>query len=467
MNTPTVHPQWSSRLAFVLAATGSAVGLGNIWKFPYVVGENGGGAFVLVYLACIFLMGIPILMAESMLGRLGRRSPVATMQHLVTEQKAFKGWALIGWNGVLASALVLSFYAVIGGWSLAYVVHALSGDFTLDPASTEPAIAVIGGIFSDLLANPLELLLWHSLFMLIVIGIVGRGVRQGLERSITWLMPMLFILLLVLVGYAMTTGEFMRGVTFLFRPNFADLSGQAMLAALGHAAFTLSIGIGVMMAYGSYLPDSVNIPRTVISIALLDVVVALLAGLAIFPIVFAEGLQVGEGPGLIFVTLPLAFAQMGDWVAGLNVSLMVASLFFLLLAIAAITSAISMLEPVVEWLEEQKGLSRLSGTLLGGGVIWFVGIATLLSFNLWDEFYPLAALGIERTFFQLFDFLVSNLMMPLGGLAIVLFAGWVIPRATLEQQLPVSQTAFNLLYLLLRWITPAGVALVFFYQLIR
>ena len=449
------HPLWSSRFAFILAATGSAVGLGNIWKFPYITGENGGGAFVLVYLACILLIGIPVLIAETLLGRRGRQSPVGTMQQLTLSEGAAKGWRLIGWNGVLASFLVLSFYAVIGGWSLVYVGHAAVGEF--QDADT----ASIGALFGQLLSSPVSMLFWHSLFMLLVVLIVARGVRQGLEKAITWLMPLLFVLLLVLVAYAMTTGEFMRGVAFLFFPDFSSLTAEAVLVALGHAAFTLSIGIGVMMAYGSYLPAHVNIPKTALTIALLDVVVALLAGLAIFPIVFAEGLQAGEGPGLIFQTLPLAFGQIaGGGFFG--------TLFFLLLAMAAVTSAISMLEPVVEWLEERKGISRVKGALLGGLAIWFVGIATVLSFNHWAELYPLAFLPgfAERNFFAIFDFMVSNLMMPLGGLAIALFAGWAMRPENLHQELGLHGSKRDLFVFVLRYVTPLGIASVFLYNLI-
>lgn len=454
-SSSNTHPLWSSRFAFILAATGSAVGLGNIWKFPYITGENGGGAFVLVYLACILLIGIPVLIAETLLGRRGRQSPVGSMQQLTQSEGASSWWRLIGWNGVIASFLVLSFYAVIGGWSLVYVGHAATGEFLCADSGA------IGALFGGLLSSPGAMLFWHSLFMLLVVFIVARGVRHGLEKAITWLMPLLFILLLVLVAYAMTTGEFGRGVAFLFMPDFSSLTAEGVLVALGHAAFTLSIGIGVMMAYGSYLPDGVNIPKTALTIALLDVVVALLAGLAIFPIVFAEGLQASEGPGLIFQTLPLVFGQMaGGGFFG--------TLFFILLAMAAITSAISMLEPVVEWLEERKGISRLKGALLGGVTIWFVGIGTVLSFNHWADFYPLAFIpGMDgRNIFGIFDFMVSNLMMPLGGLVIALFAGWVLRRETLDQELGLTGGIREVFLFVLKYITPLGIAGVFLYNLL-
>lgn len=457
--TSKAHQQagnlWSSRMAFILAAVGSAVGLGNIWKFPYITGENGGGAFVLVYLACIAIVGIPVLIAEVMIGRRGGQSPVASMRTLTTTEGTSKSWRLIGWNGIIASFLVLSFYSVIGGWSLAYVGKAASGMFTGADADT------IGGAFGGMLASPGDLLLWHSVFMAIVVLIVGRGIRSGMEKAINTLMPLLFVLLFIMVGYATTTGKFGEAVSFMFYPDFSKLTTEGVLTALGHAAFTLSIGIGVMMAYGSYLPQKVNIARTAMTIAFMDTGVALLAGLAIFPLVFANGLEPGAGPGLIFVTLPLAFGQMtGGEIFG--------TLFFALLLVAALTSAISMLEPVVEWLEEHKGVSRAKSALFGGLAIWLVGIGTVLSFNNWAEFHPLAFIPFfeGKTVFDLLDFLVSNLMMPLGGLAIALFAGWAMKRQGLDDEIGLKGGVYSAFMFVLRYLTPAGIAVVFLYNLL-
>jgi len=457
--TSKAHQQagnlWSSRMAFILAAVGSAVGLGNIWKFPYITGENGGGAFVLVYLACIAIVGIPVLIAEVMIGRRGGQSPVASMRTLTTTEGTAKGWRLIGWNGIIASFLVLSFYSVIGGWSLSYVGKAASGMFTGADADA------IGGAFGGMLASPGDLLLWHSVFMAVVVLIVGRGIRSGMEKAINTLMPLLFVLLFIMVGYATTTGKFGEAVSFMFSPDFSKLTTEGVLTALGHAAFTLSIGIGVMMAYGSYLPQKVNIARTAMTIAFMDTGVALLAGLAIFPLVFANGLEPGAGPGLIFVTLPLAFGQMtGGVIFG--------TLFFSLLLVAALTSAISMLEPVVEWLEEHKGVSRAKSAFFGGLSIWLVGIGTVLSFNNWADFHPLAFIPFfeGKTVFDLLDFLVSNLMMPLGGLAIALFAGWAMKRQGLDDEIGLKGAVYSAFMFVLRYLTPAGIAVVFLYNLL-
>jgi len=456
----TVHPHqqasnlWTSKMAFVLAAAGSAVGLGNIWKFPYITGENGGGAFVLVYLACIFLIGVPVLIAEIMIGRRGGQSPVATMRTLTKTEGTSKGWRIIGWNGVVASFLVLSFYAVIGGWALVYIGKAAIGTFVGADAEA------VGSQFNDLLANPWELLFWHTVFMGIVVFIVGRGIRSGLEKAVNMLMPLLFLLLIVMVFYAMSSGSFGRAVNFMFSPDFSRLTTEGVLVALGHAAFTLSIGIGVLMAYGSYLPKNINIAKTAMTIAVLDTSVALLAGLAIFPLVFANGLEAGAGPGLIFVTLPLAFGQMGG-------GIVFGAIFFALLLVAAITSAISMLEPVVEWLEEHKGASRVKSAVGGGFAVWVIGIGTVLSFNLWSDVHPLGFIGFfeGKTVFDLLDFLVSNVMMPLGGLAIALFAGWAIRREGLAEDIGLQGSAFKAFMVILKYVTPAGIAIVFLYNL--
>ncbi|NWN91589.1 sodium-dependent transporter [Marinobacter adhaerens] len=446
---------WTSRMAFILAAVGSAVGLGNIWKFPYITGENGGGAFVLVYLACIFLIGLPVLIAETLIGRRGGQSPVATMRTLTRTEGASKGWRIIGWNGVFAASLVLSFYAVIGGWALVYVGKAAFGLFVGADAET------VGAQFDTLLSNPWELLLWHTAFMVIVVFIVARGIRAGLEKAVKMLMPLLFVLLIVMVLYAMTSGSFGRAVDFMFSPDFSRLTTEGVLVALGHAAFTLSVGIGTLMAYGSYLPKHINIARTSVSIAVMDTCVALLAGLAIFPLVFANGLEADAGPGLIFVTLPLAFGQMSG-------GLIFGTLFFALLLVAAITSAISMLEPVVEWLEERKGTTRVKSAMTGGFAVWLVGIGTVLSFNLWSNIYPLGFIGFfeGKTVFELIDFLASNILMPLGGLAIVLFVGWAVRREGLAEDIGLQGGLFRAFMVVLKFVTPAGIAVVFLYNLI-
>jgi NSS family neurotransmitter:Na+ symporter len=445
-NTRTsIHGEWSSRLAFILAATGSAVGLGNIWKFPYIAGQNGGGAFVLVYLLCVAMIGVPIMMAETMLGRRGRQSPINTMQTLAEEAKANRNWHYLGWLGVVAGFLILSYYSVIAGWAAAYVVKAVSGDFS--GANAEATSRMFGAFVS----SPLQLLFWHTLFMLATMVVVARGVQGGLERAVRFLMPALFFLLLVMVGYAMSTDAYGRGIAFMFSPDFSRLSASGFLTAMGQAFFTLSLGMGAIMVYGSYLPSHVSIARTTAIIAGADTLVALLAGIAIFPIVFANGLEPGSGPGLIFQTLPIAFGHMpGGAFFGM--------LFFVLLVFAALSSSISLIEPAVAWLVENGGMNRHLACLWSGTVTWLLGLGTVFSFNLWED---VRLFG--KTIFDVLDYLTANLMLPIGGLLLALFAGWVMHEHDSHDELSDDGTAvYRLWRFLIRYVSPVAVAIVFF-----
>ena len=447
----SIHGVWSSRLAFVLAATGSAVGLGNIWKFPYIAGENGGGAFVLVYLMCIAVIGIPIMMAEVMLGRRGRQSPINTMRTLVEEAGANRAWVWLGWAGVLAGFLILSYYSVIAGWALAYVFRFSSGMFT--GATAEG----VGSIFDQLVSDPERLLAWHTLFMVLTMIIVSRGVRGGLERAVRFLVPALFVLLIMLDGYALADGAFNEGVKFLFNPDFSRITANGVLIAMGHAFFTLSLGMGAIMVYGSYLPERASIAKTSITIALLDTLVAMLAGLAIFPVVFVNGLDPGEGAGLIFKTLPIAFGHMPGGV-------FFGTMFFVLLVFAAWTSAISLIEPAVAWLVENKGMHRVYASVVAGVATWACGLLTVLSFNKWADFKPLSFISIFRdyTVFDLLDYLTANIMLPLGGLCIAIFSVWVMKRDDSTQELDMGDgAAYRLWHFLVRYVTPVAVLMVF------
>lgn len=445
--TTKVHAQWSSRMGFVLAATGSAVGLGNIWKFPYMVGDSGGAAFVLIYLACIFLIGLPILVSEWLLGRRGQKNPIYTMQDLAAKSGSSKAWVLVGLSGVLAAFLILSFYSVIGGWSLAYVKDAVMGSFAGQDGDG------IGAIFGGLLASPVALVLWHSLFMLITIGIVARGVTGGLEKAARTLMPALAGLLVLLVLYGMTTGGFMQALEFMFKPDWSQLDGSIVLAALGHAFFTLSLGMGIMMAYGSYLGEDINLLQAARTVVILDTVIALAAGMAIFPIVFAQGLDLGQGPGLIFVTLPVAFGNItAGWLVGVA--------FFVLLTFAAVTSAISLLEPVVEFVEEKTSLSRLGSTLAAGIAAWALGVLALLSFNLLSD---LLIFGLNV--FDLLDTLTSKFLLPLTGLGAILFLAWCLDKEEVRKELALDIYDFSLWNLLACYLAPVGVLIVFFANL--
>ncbi|MGM0983216.1 MAG: sodium-dependent transporter [Pseudomonadota bacterium] len=437
------HAQWSSKMAFILAATGSAVGLGNIWRFSYMVGDSGGAAFVLIYLACVALVGLPILVAEWLIGRRGQENPINSMIDLARKNGRLPAWALVGASGVLAAFLILSFYSVIGGWSLSYTLGSVTGAFSGQDADG------VSEIFSGLLGNPVALTLWHTAFMALVIGIVARGVTKGLEGAVRTLMPALVVLMLVLVGYGMTTGHFGEALAFMFSPDWGAVTGDVVLAAMGQAFFTLSLGMGIMMAYGSYLGEDVNLIGTARTVIILDTAIALLAGLAIFPIVFANGLSPGEGPGLIFVTLPLAFGNMtGGMILGL--------MFFLLLTFAALTSAISLLEPVVELMEERTPLSRVAATLVGGAAVWALGIAALMSFNVWDDFL---ILGLNV--FDLLDTFTSKFLLPLTGLGAILFVAWQLDRDSVTTELNLSGGQATLWHVVSRFVAPIGVVVVF------
>lgn len=446
----SIHGAWASRWIFILAATGSAVGLGNIWKFPYIAGENGGGAFVLVYLACILVVGVPIMMAEVLIGRRGRQSPINAMKDVAIEANHSGKWSFVGWMGVLAGFMIFSFYSVVAGWVLYYIAGMGTGDFIA--IGSDDA----GKVFEGLLGDPQTLLIWHTIFVFMVMAVIVGGVKKGLENAVKLLMPALFILLLIMLGYSMQTEGFAQGFDFLFHFDFSELSWNAVLIALGHSFFTLSLGMGAIMAYGSYMPKKTSIGGSVITIAAMDTIVALIAGLVIFPIVFANGMDPGAGPGLMFVTLPVAFGQMpGGQIFGF--------VFFLLVGIAAWTSAISLIEPAAAWLVEKFGWSRVPACIALGLVVWGLGIAALGSFNFMSDF---KLMGFNV--FDFLDFMTANVMLPLGGLFIAIFAGWFVTRKMAEDELAISSPLlFNAWYIALRYVSPVAVAVIFILNLVE
>jgi NSS family neurotransmitter:Na+ symporter len=444
MDKHSQHGMWSSRTAFILAAAGSAVGLGNIWRFPYLTSDNGGGAFVLLYLACIAVVGLPILIAEVLIGRHGRQSPINTLLNLARETGHSKGWSVIGVMGMAAAVLILSFYSVVAGWTLhyawMYLSQLLGGSGIVDGKAT----------FDALLDDPKTLLIWHSVFMVLTIGVVALGVEKGLERAVKFLMPALFLMLLLLVGYGASTGHLGSAAAFLFTPDFSKINGGVVLAALGQAFFSLSLGLAGMMAYGAYLPRDVSIPRAGVAIALTDTGVALLAGLAIFPVLFAFNIDPkGGGPGLIFVNLPLAFGDMwGGVVYGLG--------FFFLLLVAAWTSSISLLEPPTAYIVERTKLSRRAAAIGAGIFVWVIGIASLLGFNAWQT----VKYG-EKNIMDMVSFVASDVLLPFGGLLIALYAGWVLDRSLTRKELPhISEGLYETWRLAIRFIAPALVIFV-------
>ena len=441
IHTPT-RETWGSRTGFILAAIGGAIGLGNIWKFPYMAGSSGGGAFVIIYLFAVALVAIPILIAELMLGRYGGQSPPTTMRLNAEKENRSRWWSGVGWLGAGAGFLILSFYSVIGGWVLDYALAAATTGFSgINPAGAQAR-------FAELLSNPLRLLLWSSMFLGLTGLIVSTGLRNGIERATGILMPALFIMLLVLTVYSAVAGDVAGGLRFLFAVDFGRINPAVMLSAVGHAFFSVGVSMGLMMVYGAYIPRDVSIPRTAVVIAGADTLVAIVAGVAIFPLVFANGLEPGEGPGLIFVTLPIAFGNM-------PAGSLFGALFFLLLLFAAVTSSIAILEPAVAWMEERRGMTRRKSTGVTIVALWLLGLSSVLSFNAWEDVRPIAG----RNMFELMDYLTANLMMPIGGMLIAIFAGWFMRDSTLAGELRLSTPwLFRAWQCLIRTVTPLVIA---------
>ena len=434
---------WATRMGFILAASGSAVGLGNVWKFPYIVGQNGGGAFVLVYLICIAVVGLPIMLSEFTIGRKTSLNPVGAFQQL----KPGTPWVGIGFMGVLAGFLILSFYGVVGGWTIAYVVKALT--HSLDQF-TNPADA--GKFFGGFIANTGEVMFYHALFMGLTIAIVIKGVHGGIERACDILMPTLVVMLVILMIRALTLDGAMEGLKFYLYPDFSKLSGQSVLLAMGQAFFSLSLGMGAMITYGSYLPAKENLTSATLYVVLFDTLIALMMGLVIFPAVFAMGLEPTEGPGLVFSVLPAVFTGMPfGWVVSI--------IFFTLLAIAALTSAISLLEVVVAYFIDQKGWGRKKAVLTMGLVIFVIGIPSGLSFGLLADTQLFG-----MTFFDHVDNISSNYLLPIGGMLTAIFIGWVWGTKEAHKEIERHETTFHWAgywEFVVRYIAPVAVAIVF------
>lgn len=450
-----ITENWSGRLAFILASIGAAVGLGNIWKFPYTLGSSGGSAFVLIYVIAILLIATPIMIAEMVIGRHARKSAPSALRTLAVESGSTKHWGLLGYLGIFALFLVLSFYSVIAGWTGAYLVKAGTGGITGLSA------AEVGSDFGDFLHDPALIIFWHALFTGATIFIVSRGIKVGLERVVRVLMPALFITLIALVLHSGFTGDFKTAIDFLFTADLSKITWFVVLAAVGQAFFSVNVGIGSVLTYSAYLPKDVNLFRSAIIVALGDTLVALLAGLAIFPIVFANNLDPAEGPGLIFVTLSTAFASM-------PAGNLVGTAFFAMILFAALTSSISMLETMTARVRELPGMNRTRAATLIGSATFLMGLVTVFSFSTWENTYPLGQFETfaTKTPFDLIDYLVSNILMPLGGMLYALFAGWWLSKETILSEIGLEDGAiFKLWMILVRVVSPLAVALVFYFNL--
>ncbi len=434
---------WASKLGFVLAAAGSALGLGNIWRFPYKAGQYGGGAFVAAYIIAVFIIGVPIMMAEFIIGRSAQKNPVGAFREL----RDSRYWPLVGWLGVATGFIILSYYSIAGGWILRYVFISCASGFAQGSATAN---------FELFLGNPWQQVLWHGLFMLINIFIVRGGISSGIEKWSKILLPSLLVILLVLMVNSLTTPGAAEGLRFLLYPDFSNLTRTGLLEALGHAFFSLSLGMGAMLTYGSYLDKNTNISTSSLEIVILNTFYAIMAGLMIFPIVFTYGVAPDAGPGLFFVTLPEVFARMP---AGRVVGL----LFFVLVAFAAITSAISLLEVVVSYFIDELGWSRKRADYTMGGVIFVIGIPSALSFNVWSGFKIYG-----KVIFDQLDMLASNVMLPVGGLLIAIFAGWILTHGEKEAEIKRVENAFHfydIWHVLVKYVTPVALLIVLLYTL--
>jgi neurotransmitter:Na+ symporter, NSS family len=439
--------EWSGRIGFILSTMGSAIGLGSIWKFPYEVGSNGGGAFVLCYLVGLVLIVFPLMLVEFTIGRRGRSDAVGSVALVAVASGSSRRWQLLGAVGVVTSFLILSFYSVIGGWALSYAVDTVRNGLPGDSASAVQAR------FDALLAAPWSMAGYHAVFMILTALIVARGIAGGIENACKVLMPILIVLVVVLALYSMTEGDVHAALQFLFGFDRELISPRIALEALGLGFFSIGVGLAVMITYASYAPPDIDLRQIAIATIVGDTLVSGLAGLAVFPIVFGEKLDPASGPGLMFVTLPLAFAR-------LPFGTLVTTAFFVLLAIAGLASAISMLEMPVAFLQRRIACSRGSATVISALVCWALGLLSVLSFNVWADWFPLASIpGLARAgVFDLLDQLTSNMLLPAGSFALALFGGWVIPASLLAEELRLGPTAVAIIRGLLRYIVPCAIA---------
>ena len=436
--------QWSSRPGFVLATVGFSVGLGNIWRFPYLTGENGGGAFLFVYIACAFGIGLPLLIAEFTIGRRGRRSASGSIRAVAAEAGASERWGAVGTLAILCVFIILSYYSVITGWTFDYFLRAGTNSFAGMDRNTSDAM--FGGLMND----PLRLLFWNTVVHVLVYLIVRRGVQAGIERANKILMPALFVSLIVMVLYAAVAGDIASATKFLLEPDFSKVSFRTVMIATGQAFFSIGIGMGALITFGAYMPRDYSIPGSASTLIIIDTSVAILAGFAIFPLVFAFGLEPSSGAGLLFQTLPLAFGHMpGGQFFG--------ALFFVLLIAAALSSCIGCGEAVVAWTDEHWGISRNQGILLTVGGAWLLGILTILSLGDWSDVYPLDFIPAfaHRTIFDSLDFMAANILLLLGALLTAVFFGWLVPRQLKLEEIGIRDGAlFGFWRLMIRFVIP-------------
>ena len=435
--------QWSSRFAFVMAAVGSSVGLGNLWRFSSEAGENGGGAFIIIYLLAVLLVCIPVLMSEYLVGRAGSSAnAVDSVAEVAIQSKVTKNWTFLSWVGMIAGFLIVTFYCVVAAWVMRYIFKFLSNDFAGLEADQ------VADVFVNFISTPVQVLPWFFLFALITIYLVSRGVNEGIELAAKILMPIFFVLLIGLALFAlvtnMSTGGTERALSFLYTPDFSKITGSVASAALGQAFFSVGVGSAIMITYGSYLPRGISIPNASLLVGLVDTAVALIAGLAIFPIVFAFGLEPSAGAGLFFITLPNAFLSMGA------LGTVIGALFFFLAFFAAITSSVSLLEPSVAFTSERMNMSKSKAAWLMGSIMIAIGLISVFGQTADSPTYALDAI----------DTFTGQVMLPLAGFLIVVFVGWRLDKAIIADQFEGSEALGKVLITLTRFVAPIFVGIV-------
>lgn len=442
------HANWSSRLTFILAAVGSSVGLGNFWRFPFEAGRNGGGAFVLTYLICIMFVALPLLLAEFAIGRRGKQSAVGCYQQVAMLSHRSPAWSAIGWLGMIVLFLALAYYSVIAGWIVAYIPIIATGKLVGANADE------VGHLFANLQASPWTLTAGHAVFMAITTFIVARGIKGGIELAVKILMPVFFIMLLLITIASGIIGDFAAGASFLLTPDFSQITPRVILSATGQAFFSIGLTGALMVTYGAYVTSDTNLPRAGLTIAFSDTLVAVIAGLAIFPIVFGFDLDASAGPGLLFVTLPVAFAKIGT--GGLLFGLV----FFLLALFAALTSSMSILEVATSWAEEKAGGHRAKVATILGLLAFFVGMLSVLGQNVWSDVHPLDSLKIfqGKGILDTFDTLLGKIMLPFIGILVAIFSGWVASKEIFSAEFNFGNPRlFSIWHFLIRFVCPPAV----------
>lgn len=434
---------WSSNIGFILACVGAAVGLGNIWKFPYMAGTQGGGAFVFVYLITIFAIAIPVAAAELLVGRKGRSDAVSSVRDIAVENNRPAALGAIGGIGVFGSFVLLTFYAVIAGWVSAYILRALTGQ--IGGLDADRA----GAMFGNLLASPNEMIIHQLAFLLFLGLILIRQLSAGLERANLILMPSLVVMLVLIAVYGALAGDIGASLAYLFTPDFSKITPAVIQSAVGQGFFSVGVGAAMLITYGAYLDKSINLGQAAITIALADTAIAILAGIGIFAIVFGQSLDPSAGPGLIFTTLPLAFGQM-------PFGGVLALVFFVLVYFAALTSGLSLAEVMFRWAENRFGWSRKRAIYVMLGATFLVGLSTVFSFNIWAD-VKIAG----RSLFDMKDYLVTAYIMPLGGLGVILFAAWVMPVEALKKTFGNDGALFSAWLFAGRYLSPLGILWIF------